>query len=328
MKKLFIILLIGLSAVRAQGQFNYAFSYYTQTYVPLTSGTVVNTAPWDEEWYKMPIGFNFNMDGRLIDSLSIMSGNLVATDTADTINAFIAVSADLMDRNYDTGTISVSPIRYSLTGTTPNRIFKMEVYNAGFWDELDVYSTVNDSVSYQVWLYEASNIVELRYGPSSITHYSDYFYNDSSVANVGFIKDIDWDGTYSKMFYYLDGNHANPTVDSTNDLMNPLNDGLDSIPPSGTVYRFTPVPASVHDISNALKLVKIYPSICQQDLYIEQNEKTELSYRIVSMNGAQLSRGTAQTGKNKIDIGDLPAGVYTIQMMSKAGGRTSTFIKL
>lgn len=332
MKKLLFTVLTALSAMSAQAQFNYVFSKHTSApYVPLTAGTSVNgNIVWDDENFKMPIGFNFDMDGITTDSIGIYYMGPICTDTLGTVNAFVANMIDLTDRNYDTGTtVSLSPVRYQLTGTAPNRIFKLEIFNAGFYDEWDIYNTMNDSVNYQFWLYETSNIVEIRFGDAYINHADDYFSNDSNVLNTGYLKQISLLGFTVDNFYFVKGDTSAPTIDSTMDIQNDINEGLNAWPSYGTVYRFEPPTLSVKNAMAALKNVTVYPTQAQQEVFVENGSKEAINYTIISMNGAAVNvSGRLANGKNTIDVSKLASGNYVLQLSSDKIAKGVKFTKL
>jgi len=329
MKKLLFSAFAALSALSATAQFNYTFSKDTAAYAPLTSGTSLNgTTIWDDEYYMVPLGFTFEMDDSTTTDIGINEMNFFGTDTLGAMNAFLVFTADLQDKGADTSTMSHSPIRYQITGSAPNRIAKIEVANAGFFDEYDLYSTADDSVNFQVWFYETSNVVEMHFGPSYILHPEDYYYNDSAVVNMGYLKGIDMNGASIQNFYYLKGDTSNISIDSTNNLMASLNEGLSAWPSNGTIYRFTPPTLSVKNAMAVLKQVSAYPTVAQQELFIENSSNELVNYTIISMNGAAISNGKVLNGKTTIDVGNLPAGSYMVQLSNGQIAKAVKFIKL
>jgi hypothetical protein len=329
MKKLLFLALAALSTMSATAQFNYTFTKDTGVYAPLTSGISLNGSTiWDDEYYMVPLGFTFQMDDSSTTDIGINEMNFFGTDTTGLMNAFLVFTADLHDKGADTSTMSHSPIRYEITGTSPNRIAKIEVANAGFYDEYFLYNTADDSVNFQVWFYETSNIVEMRFGPSSILHPEDYYFNDSLVVNMGYLKGLDFDNMVLENFYFLKGDTSAPTIDSTNNVMDPLNEGLNAFPSNGTIYRFTPPTLSVKNAMAVLKQVSVYPTAPQQGLFIENGSNEVVNYTIISMNGAAISNGKASNGKTRIDVENLPAGNYIIRLNNGEIGKAVKFNKI
>jgi hypothetical protein len=330
MKKLLFLAFAVSFAISAKAQFNYTFSKDTAVYAPLTSGISLNgNTKWDDESYMVPLGFTFTMDDSTTADIGINSMNFFSTDTMGMMNTFLVFTADMHDKGADTSTMSHSPIRYEITGTAPYRIAKIEVANAGFYDEYDQYSTADDSVSFQVWFYETSNIVEMHFGPSYMLHFEDYMYNDSGVVNMGYLKHLDWNNGNVENFYFLKGDTASAlTIDSTNNLMNSLNEGMSAWPSNGAVYRFTPPTLSVKNAMAALKQVNVYPTAAQQELFIDNNSDNVVNYTILSLTGAAISNGNASNGKTKVDLSNLPVGSYLIQLSNGEIAKAMKFVKL
>ncbi len=318
----------ALFANTAKAQLGYKLSVSTDTYTPLTGGTSVNgTTMWDEENYKIPLGFNFKLGSTTITDFSLVSSSFAATDTDGTvISGFFTCDADLHDRGNAGGSASMSPIRYTVSGSAGSRIFKMEIANAGFWDEWDTYSTNNDSVNFQVWYYETSNIVELRFGPSNITHATDYFFLGSGPI-IGFMKNIDPSSGSLDMLYYLDGSASSPALDSTSSMFS-VSGGLASYPANGTVYRFTPPGTGVGSIAKELEGVNVLNTVCTDYVKVANRYANNTMYTVTAMNGANVNlNGTLQQGTNNIDMSALPAGVYILQCKNNDGTMQQRIVK-
>lgn len=328
-KFLFALTFIGtLFTQSAKAQLGYKLSVTTDTYTPLTGGTSVNgSTMWDEENYKVPLGFNFKLGSTTISDFSLVSGAFAATDTdAAVISGFFTCDGDLYDRGNSGGSSSMSPIRYTVSGTAGSRIFKMEVSNAGFFDEYDIYTTNNDFVNYQVWFYETSNIVELRYGPSNISHAADYFTLGSGPV-VGFMKNIDPSSGSVDMLYYLNGSASSPAIDSTGNLFS-ISGGLASYPANGTVYRFTPPSTGVDIFVKELDGIKVMNTISTDYVRIANNSNAKTTYTLTAINGANVNlNGILQQGTNNIDMSALPAGVYVLQCKNTDGAMQQRIVK-
>lgn len=231
----------------AEAQFRYTFKDTTTTYSALTGGTSVNGSTiWDEEDYSISMPFSWKMDSTYTLSyfnLSLSIGALMQnTSSFNDINGFFIGDFDLADRGNLTNTSTQSPVRYVVTGTSPNRIFKLELANAGFAGELAAYSTMSDYFNVQIWVYETSNIVEIHYGPSQITHPFDYFQLGGSGPWTGYFKHCDFISNSGGAIYYLTGSPSTPGIDT---FLLPFGSSfptnqLTGWPSSGTVYRYTP----------------------------------------------------------------------------------------
>lgn len=319
------MLLLLSSPIRAQ--LNYNFSVHNQTYTPLTNAISMNGAViWDDESFKVPMGFTFTVNGVSIDSFNLLLAQLIGEDTTAIFSGFSTVGADLWDKGSVSRSISMSPIRYQVSGAAPNRIFKAEVFNAGFYDEFDMFGTNSDYLSFQVWLYETSNVFEIHFGASNINHASDYFSIGAGKPLVGYFRNLDLDNGVASKLYYLKGNPVSPLIDSTSDLTT-FSDGLNSFPSEGTIYRFAPKTTTVTDVINLIK-VRVYPTITADQVFIDNDETDEVSYLIYSTDARQVGKqGTLLKGINSIGLVDMPKGVYVVQLQSKVGFRTHRIIK-
>jgi hypothetical protein len=242
-KHLLLLSTALLLCLNASAQFNYRFKDTTTAYAPLAGATSLNgSLIWDEENLTAPMPFTWKIDS----VISVTKFNLALAFTAvfsDTtnftdVNGFAFGDMDIADRGMLTNVSSQSPIRYLTTGTSPNRIFKVELANAGFYEEYNTYTSMSDSFNLQIWVYETSNIVEFHYGPSRITHPSDYF-NFGNGPLVMYAKHADYDMGSTGTVYLLKGAASAPTIDSVS-LPSLPSTALNSWPANGKVYRFTP----------------------------------------------------------------------------------------
>ncbi len=322
----FLTAAFTLAAGSIKAQMPYRYSVKNQAYAPLTGATSVNglTAWADSNNYMIPIGFNFKMGGKTITKISLVEMNSVATDTTGTVSGMSFIGTSLIDRGLITGT-SKSPVRYTTTGNAGSRIFKLEIFNAGFYDENDLYSTLDDSLNLQIWLYEDSNAVELRYGPSKISHYSDYFFMGGPL--VGYLKDMNRTTMNYDKLYLLKGNPATPTLDSVSGITTTL-PTLNAFPQSGTVYRFVPKtsPTAIKNTEGNFNL-KVYPTLCTDRLFIENNVTEPILYKVISTTGVTVISGNLSSGKNELDISHLPAGMFVLVINNGSDTDIYKFIK-
>ncbi len=299
------------SAQQASAQMPYNFSASTVAYQPLTNGTSVNgSTMWDENnTFVIPLGFSFKLNGVTTNKIALVGGAFISADTVGVQNGFGLLSSTIQDRGkFNTE----SPIRYTTSGTAGSRIFKLELFNVGFSDEGKNYGTLDDSLNMQVWLYEGTNAVELHYGSSRITHFNDYF---GTVFMMGYLKNFDLAaGTFDKV-YVLKGSLTSPTLDSMTmaDMLNPR--GFATVPTSGMTYKFTPKNNSTGIGGPVLtNLCKIYPTQVTNQLTIESNSNTALTYEVLSMNGASIRTGNMTTGREQLDLSILSSGMYMVRL--------------
>jgi hypothetical protein len=312
MKNLIATTVLAASSVlwtnNAAAQMPYNVTTLVDTYAPLAGATnVTANRVWsDTSNFIIPVGFSFQMGGKTITNIHLTETNLFFTGSSGIQSGFAILGTSLQDRGYPAGAPS-SPIQYKVTGSAGSRVFKLEIKNAGFMNELDKFQTMVDSVNLQVWIYEQNSAVEFRFGPSSITHYADYF--DQKVP-LGYIKDLDLSTFSFNKFYCLKGAPTSPGMDTLTEMKGPI--GFDSYPAAGRVYRFAPK-GTTTGIKESEKpgLGKIYPVPAQNTLFIEGKADR---YEIYSLAGSVLSQGNLSSGRGEVSVQHLAAGTYLIRL--------------
>jgi hypothetical protein len=331
-----ILLTVGLalmilSCESVKAQFIYNLTVLQQPYQPLTSGTSLNGANiWDDANYKRTTGFNFEFNWKAATAFGLVlnpKGMLISTDTTSLFTGFLVTDIDLIDKAKMNGSsTTISSIKYSVTGSGGSRILKIEIANAGFWREKYVYGTSNDSISLQAWIYEGTNVVELRYGPRQITYPADYFVYGGPV--IGFVKDAGLFSMNLNALYYLKNDPQNPDWDSATTNITQVTSGLNSFPSEGTVYRFTPQPNAITTVGRVCK-VEIYPTVSHKEIIIKNNENEIISYHITTATGVATElKGELQTGMNRLTISGLPQGVYLITVFGSNTKAVSRLVKI
>lgn len=235
-----LLCLAGATMIQsAQAQFRYVFKDTTTAYSALSSPTSLNGSTlWDGDQYTAPIPFTWKLDS--VNSLTSVLIDTYLPGVVNTFTSTTSVTGFIFGPTYilDRGTTtSQSPISYLTTGTSPNRIFKLEFKNAGFGDD----PNGTDYFDLQMWIYETSNIVEYHFGASNITTGSDYFYTGAGPL-VGLMQDADIDNGSAGKIYFIDGTVSPKTIDTialATSTGAPSN-VLSAWPSSGTVFRFTP----------------------------------------------------------------------------------------
>ena len=160
---------VSVTGTAASSALSYSFSATSGTYTPITGGTQIHGAGVDGSCKAdYPIGFNFQYACQTFTSVSVSTdGYLTFNSTTTnylsnnlTTNSPGYVVAPLWD---DLSTFtSPSEVRYKTTGTSPNRIFTVEWYNME-WN----YNSSSADISFQVKLYETSNIIKFIYNDLS-----------------------------------------------------------------------------------------------------------------------------------------------------------------
>lgn len=324
-------------ATPAQAQsFPYTFTATTDDYTPLENATSLNNGElWDDPEFVVPIGFEFDLFGQSINELSLnfgVGGTVGPVPNGENFQSLIiAYGSDIADRGLLNGE-SMSDIRYKTEGTPGSRIFKLEWSNAGFYYELDENQTNEDFVNFQLWLYEGSNIIEMRYGESSIADH-DLVHDIPGGPLVGLLDTIiegEFDAEIGHL-YYLKGDTGNPGVNEIDELdeLFLLSSVLDGSPANGQIYRFAPNVSALPDLSLAASDVQAWPTIAtdQVTLYWQEWETVhkQAQARIIDAQGRTWGTPVAITGPmTEISVAHLPAGAYWIQLTFPGGGLAGT----
>jgi PKD repeat protein len=131
----------------------------------------------------IPIGFTFSLDGNSYTNLKMCTNGWLSLDQSGT-------AASVNNANLFTSTLpntSLAPwwddlkddesghLCYITQGTSPNRIFTAE------WNQILTYKNVaNARISFQIKLYEGTDVIEFHYGTLSAGNH-----NNSESASIG-----------------------------------------------------------------------------------------------------------------------------------------------
>jgi hypothetical protein len=208
----------------------YAFTADSGTFTPLVGGTSSGITATADDTMSATItpgsGFTFNFGGTNYTNFRVGSnGQLV----------FGASGSNNGDNNLATTTSTSRPglaplwddlvcttgITYQLSGTAPNRVLTVEWLNMRWAYNFTLTSPV---ISFQVKLYETTNIIEYVYRQEAAPYNPGY-----NGASIGLM------GTASTNFISLSNSSASPTVSTTTSTNN-----IEVKPATGQIYRFTP----------------------------------------------------------------------------------------
>lgn len=241
MKKLFTLFVAIIFINQIQAQVDFAFTATSGTYQALSTGTNPTLLPTtsggatDEGFANnINIGFNFNYLGTNYSSFGICSNGFIYLGSTGIINTNITYNNNLATELaairpiiaplWDDIDVQVTNnIKYLVTGTAPNRVLTIEWANA-LWDPL----ATSAAISFQVKLYETTNIIEFIYKQEAGAI-------EDILGGVGASIGITTSGTGTNNFISLNNSSNSPTVSTsfaTNDIM--------TRPATGQVYRFTP----------------------------------------------------------------------------------------
>ncbi|NMH26523.1 fibronectin type III domain-containing protein, partial [Flavobacterium silvaticum] len=206
---------------------NYSFTAVAGTFTPLTGATATSLGTTDDDVLSSAfnIGFSFTFSGTAYTQIAASSnGQLIfgtagsqsaTNDLASTTSSYRPSILALWDDIQLT-----SGVKYKLEGSAPNRVLTVEWLNVE-WN----YQSNTGVLSFQVKLYETTNVVEMVYRQESTA----YSAGTTGGASIGLM------GTTSGNFLSLTSSGTNPGTSTTTATNN-----ITAKPATGQIYRFTP----------------------------------------------------------------------------------------
>lgn len=229
MRYIYIILVLFNSLFGFSQTISYNFTAVSSAFTSNATPTILHAASVDDVLSAATnIGFTFQYGCQNYTQFKASSNGWLTFNTAVTggtafnnLNTSTdrPIIAPLWD---DLKTGTGGNVNYKLTGVTPNRILTVE------WKEmLWTFSGTTQALSFQVKLYETSNIIEFVYTR-----------NGAATANITTSAgaSIGLSGIPSGNFYSLQDVTATPAVSSVTEVTN-----IATKPATGQIYRWDPI---------------------------------------------------------------------------------------
>lgn len=306
-----LFLLLGTLAFNAtHASDDYVFSYSTAPYVPLTDPIVVVTdAEFNGTYRYVPIGFDFTYWDY---------GQTIFTFNTHGYCSF-GLSPNYGFYPFNVGLVGIgdSQVGYvqDLSGGPGHGILKVEWKHVGFYS----YPGGADHVSWQVWLYEGSNAVELHFGPSAIV--TDHF---AGIFGSTYGPQMEFIHPEADGFYDLEG-----LADSPAAIYMPGEDlFLHGYPEQDMVYRFTPVASiGVAEVAGADNAVMLYPQPATEVLHVAYANGSAIAgpYTISDATGHVVQDGRIPA--HGIDVSRLSNGTYILRTTGSGSARQHRFVR-
>ena len=316
----------GVFAQQAAGP-HYVFSRYNSAFTPIEEATSLDAGQiWDDPTWTVPLGFTFYTANDTITTLYLgeLGSTIYGIQDDSLTDVFLPYYSDIANADNDT---LVSPVSYVIQGPPGSQIFIIEWLNVGFYQDWAANGSYTNTTSFQLWLYENSNIFEYHYGPSNVTDPTvvHMFGAPASafVENLNQNSGFEWDG-----FYAVSGNSEAETITTltTNDVLMaqgfPANALLNGEPTSGTVFRFAPTFVGVEENESSISF-EVYPNPTQGNLNVFNPTQSTVVAQILSSEGKLVQTVTLTSGRNSIQTENLSTGLY----MLRANGTSTSFIK-
>lgn len=330
MKKNILAFVITLASAGVFAQLpvgpHYLFTTYTSVFTPLEEGVSLDGGMiWDDPTWTVPLGFTFYTANDTITTLYVGElGTTVYGIQDDSLSdVFLPYFDDIANADNDT---LVSPVSYVVEGPPGFQICKIEWMNVGFYEDWAANGTYTNTTSFQLWLYENSNIFEYHYGPSNISDPSTIHMFGAPAAafleNLNQNTGFDWEG-----FYSVTGNTDAPTITTVTNAEVLAAQGIPSYallngePAEGTVYRFAPTFVNVEE--NSLATFDVFPNPTSGLLNVFNPTQESVAAQILSAEGKVIQVETLTSGRNAIQTDKLSSGFYLLRI----NGTCSSFIK-
>lgn len=239
MKKIYTLLSLFLIFVCSYGQSasNYSFTAVQGSYIPLTgvpgvTDTSLNATDDNAISSAVTLPFTFTFAGVPYTSIRVSSNGFLsfsaaATDSNTNTQANAETRKPILFPLWDDLKCTVKP-RYITTGIAPHRRFKVEWIQQS-WD----HGAAGDVISFQVWLFETTNVVEFLYNQGAVAAN-----NASGGASIGI---------YDAGSKYLTLNNSTGTPLAQSDV---FTTNINAKPATGQIYRFTPPAAAGLEANN------------------------------------------------------------------------------
>ena len=320
MKHLFLGMACALSAGLAWGQdVPYTTEIMSQPYATLEEYSLLDLElGWDDPEVILPIPFDMVLWGDTCTVLATANLGEMIVGTGNANHLIAPVFSDICDvAPADSTGQDVSEIRHTLEGAAPNRIFKVEYHNVGFYDEVYAMGSVisaSQRATYQVWLHETGTIT-YHYGPNTITDYA--LLAADAINTAGLFGNFDPD-SYGGTLLVAEGAADTPQFQSTDDIFGWIYSGAEgwgnTWPSEGTGYVFNPIqPTSVSTPAN-LEVLTAFPNPAHDVLHVQWDGGQPADAVWVDAQGRIAGTARLQPGRTTLDVCDLEAGAYLLRM--------------
>lgn len=330
------LLLGGMSlpaAVTAQTSdttvpYQYSYDEAPYTYLSENAEQLLSNDGWDDEIIPFTLPFEFKYQGETITSWQLDTyGGLYPNefDMDQGIPGILGIFSDYMDNGN-------SSINLETTGEAGSRIAKIEFRNVGFWSS----EPSTDSANFQIWLYEGSNKIEYHVGPNNVD--SALFDPDEGMLIVGLDYYTPNDSAYLHVVNYNDNTNTDTVLKFyVNEDEDPPAGLLEAImygnhyPQEGTVFRFEPSPTEdtvgIKDMPRLVSSVSPNPTSDMLTLQLLQTPAPDAALTVFHISGRELVHQLVSDRISRIDLKDLPSGVYLLRYSERGLSQTIRIIK-
>ncbi len=293
MKKFFLFFSLAFTWHFLSAQ-PYFFSKSSGTYTAITNPTVVSgSTPWSSfQSHTVPIGFTFNFFGNNFTTIFIEGSGFTRFD----VNYYYLLNPYTVEMQ-DAGTggpTSLSPLAYELTGTTPNRILKIQ------WENCEMANDPGSFANFQLWLYETAYTIEVHIGNCTINNPTAAFQGNANPGPVVGLFDY-----VQSIGYAVNGTPPSETMGSFSSITTVFDYSMSGVPTNGTIYTFY---LGLGMDQTQADEIKIYPNPTTQQIRLKGIHA--FPYKLKNALGEIVLEGVAN---EFIHIENLKPGIYFLE---------------
>ncbi len=327
MKIVYLVLFFAISTLSIAQPLPYEFTILNETYVSFDDGISLTAGfEWDDDYYSAPIGFSFSYMDSTYDYISAIGifgglGSELILGEYDEGGKYDIMCPALIDL-VDAPGAEESNISYITVGEPGNRIFKLQ------WSNCAVYGDKGPTaarVELQVWLHEATNSIDFKYGTTSNFNLQDYLFLNGMPVYLGNNCVVEGDPGLPANIWTLTGNASTADIQSFQSL-NEFYTGvfLEDYPINGLVYHFEGIPDNVE--SNEQESLIVYPTITEANVTLSGIEPNSI-LTVFDLTGKVLENIMIQSSSIALDVSRWAPGLYVIEVTNKNSIRTAKVIR-
>ena len=294
----------------------YSFSASVQTYTPLEDAIVISPLVLNSiNQVPVPLGFTFSSNNTPYTQIKVGYGGILITDDSDFLVLGYYTRAGFLLK-------PVTKVRYKTEGEAPNRIFKAEWFRMGF-------DGLPGEISFQIWLHESANAVQIHQGIQNVPTPSATFYNGISPL-IGVLEDYDAFTGIAGMAQVVDGPADQPfsVIVPKSEYDPALPWGTDTLAPEGQVYTFGMVTTGINQVIKEALPLAVFPNPAATLIAFNFDDDDfggERFIRISNIAGRTVIQQIITA--NSLDISALPPGAYVLNTRINGRLASGKFVK-
>ena len=307
----------------------YTTEIISQPYEPLEEYSLLDLElGWDDPEEMLPIPFDMVIWGDTCTFLATANVGEMIFGSGNGDHPIAPVLADICDvAPADTTGQDVSEIRHSVEGVAPNRVFKVEYHNVGFYPEVynfeDTVIQATQRATYQVWLHEMGTIT-FHYGPNTVT--DPMLVADGFINSAGLIGNFD-PYSYSGTLLMAEGPADSTSFLITDNIYAWVYGGSEgwglTWPSDGTGYVFNPIAPTAVEAPEVLTSMSAFPNPASSHVNVVLDGHAPQRGTWLDAQGRSAGTVVLQPGANRIDVAAMAPGTYALRLENGSAVRVT-----